>query len=708
MPSPDGSTISHPDTHHAAAHAALNAALESMPYGFGLWDDDFRLILCNTRFLELYKLDRADAQPGAGLVAVFGASPEIRDPRKVRDQLAAATKDGTFVTEETLSGGRVVKVSFRHTDQRGWIATHEDVTEQRDQMLELQQRESQLAQQNFRFEAAVDNMSQGLCMFDNQWRLVICNKRYAEFYDTPAALVKPGTRLETILRDRVRRGYFPEGDPESFVQRRIAAAVNASAGTDVVELRDGRVIAIVHHPMADGGWVSTHQDITEQRRTDERILHLARHDTLTGLPNRMYFRERMELAERQIANRETIAVLIVDLDHYKSINDVFGHGIGDAVLVEVASRLTAVCTGDNIVARLGGDEFAILQVGISSAQDARKLAEQVVRLVAEPMAIESHEVVIGASVGIAVAPRDGRDTSVLMRNADLALYRAKSEGRNTYQFFEPAMNTALQKRLTIETELRSALAAGEFALAFQPFLNLAQHRISGFEALLRWNHPTRGVVMPEDMIVIAEETGLIIPIGEWVLRTACAEAAQWPDHVQLSVNLSPVQFRNRDLAERVAAILAETGLSPRRLELEITEPELFSETKVTIETLLKLRRTGVTVVLDDFGAGHASLGFLRSFPFDKVKIDRAFVGETSDQPNSAPIVGAIIDLGKSLGMSTSAAGIETEAQLHLVRAHGCTEIQGHLLSPPLPPGAVTTLLAEAGGDTNEAARRLER
>lgn len=692
----------------------LDAALDSMPCGFCLWSKDLNLVLHNRRFLELYGLDASTINNGMGLLEVVQASLDVGNHKDVtaeqlneryRSRLANIGSDETFIAEENLVSGRVVKVAFRNTLDGCWVATHEDVTEQKDQMNALQQRESELALQNLRFTAAVDNMSQGLCMFDNQRRLVICNKRYADLYGTPEALVRPGVTLESILQDRINRGFHTSAGADAYIQSRIDLIESKVEATDTVELQDGRVLLVLHHPMADGGWVSTHQDITEQQQAEARIRHLARHDALTDLPNRFLFREHMTQAEARIARREMVAVLFVDLDHYKAINDVFGHAVGDAVLIRVAARLSKACREGDIVARLGGDEFAILQNSMATESDAAKLAERLIKAMAEPMRIEGHEVVIGASVGIAVAPGDGEATEALMKNADLALYRAKAEGRGTYHFFEPAMDTALQEKLTFELDLRAALAAGELDLAYQPLFDLDKRRVGGFEALLRWQHPTLGTIMPDDIIPIAEETGLIVPIGEWVLRTACAEAATWPDHVNVAVNLSPVQFRHRRLAEQIGIALSESGIRPERLELEITESALLADNSLTLDILHRLRQIGVRIALDDFGTGYSSLSYLRKFPFDKLKIDRSFVRDIAAQPESFAVIKGVIGLGHSLGISTTAEGVETEDQLNLVRDQGCREVQGFLFSPPLPASAVAALLDKSDSETPEAALR---
>ena len=509
--------------------------------------------------------------------------------------------------------------------------------------------------------------------------------------------VQSGTSVEQILAYRVEHGIHPVGEKEAYFESRLARVNGGERSVDTVELQDGRIISILHHPMADGGWVATHQDVTEQHRIEERIRHLARHDALTDLPNRLMFRETMEAAEERIRRREIVAILAVDLDHFKAVNDTLGHGIGDALLTQVSERLKLACREGDIIARLGGDEFAVLSGPLQHARDAAAIADRIVEQMAIPFDVDGHSVVIGASVGIAVAPVDGMTAEALLKNADLALYRAKTDGRGAYHFFEKGMDAVLQERRSMELGLRQALARNELRLVFQPLLNLAEQRISVLEALLRWDNPERGSIPPAEFIPIAEETGLIVSIGEWVLREACTAATRWPGTVRVAINLSTVQFRNRDLYRQVVSVLESTGLEPERLELEVTESLLLADTEATLQTLHKLRALGIHISMDDFGTGYSSLSYLRSFPFDKIKIDRSFVKDLSDKDDSRAIVKAVIDLGRSLGMATTAEGVETEAQLDTIRRQGCTEVQGFLFSPPLPSSAIDRLFSAEGG-----------
>ncbi len=419
-------------------------------------------------------------------------------------------------------------------------------------------------------------------------------------------------------------------------------------------------------------------DVTEKRQAEARIAHMAHHDALTGLPNRVLFLERLEEALLRVRRyEETLAVLYLDLDQFKSVNDTLGHPAGDELLMAVAERLRKCLRDCDMVARFGGDEFAVLQIGLAGAHEAGDLGERMVTFLSEPYDIDGQQCVIGASVGIALAPADGETAEQLLRNADIALYQAKEDGRRVFRFFEPGMGDSLRARRALEFDLRNALGAGELEVYYQPLVTLATGVISGFEALLRWHHPLRGLVAPLEFIPLAEETGLIVPIGEWVLRQACAEAAAWPDDLKVAVNLSPVQFKKSNLPQVVFATLASTGLPAARLELEITESLFLAESKTNLATLHSLRALGVTIAMDDFGTGYSGLSYLRAFPFDKIKIDRSFISELGESADCMAIMQAITTLGWSLGIPTLAEGVETKKQLAWVREAGCTEMQGY-------------------------------
>jgi diguanylate cyclase (GGDEF)-like protein len=414
---------------------------------------------------------------------------------------------------------------------------------------------------------------------------------------------------------------------------------------------------------------------------------------LTNLPNRTLFRDQLEKGLRLSRRDERLAVLCLDLDHFKDINDSLGHPVGDALLVEVATRLSD-CVGDRgTVARLGGDEFAVVQTGAGGPSEVSMLAQQLVERLAAPYdEVDGHQLSIGVSIGISMSPEDGSDPDELLKMADLALYRAKADGRGTYRFFETGMDARAQARRLMERDLRTALLKDEFEVYYQPIRDIARNRLVAFEALVRWNHPIRGIIAPDNFIPLAEETGLIVPLGESVLRKACADATGWPDDVTVAVNLSPIQFKGATLTSTVKSALEDSGLPARRLELEITESVLLQNSESTLATLHDLRRSGIRISLDDFGTGYSSLSYLRSFPFDKIKIDRSFVKDLATREDSMAIVRAVTGIGRSLGIVTTAEGVETEAQFDLLSREGCTQAQGYLFSKPRPASEVDAML----------------
>jgi diguanylate cyclase (GGDEF)-like protein len=546
--------------------------------------------------------------------------------------------------------------------------------------------------QNSRLDAALKYMSQGLCMFDSEARLVVANDRYSEMYGLKPEQVKPGTPFRQIIEARIALGAFAGGNPESYISERLAAVREPHASTKIQSLPDGRVLAIVHQPLADGGWLATHEDITEQKRYQEKIAYMAHHDGLTDLPNRSLLNERLEIALGGTKRGHIVAMHLLDLDLFKNVNDTLGHAAGDKLLKAVAGRLRAIVRDTDTVARMGGDEFAIVQVAIEQPSEAARLAERLIATLSEVYDVDGHQVVVGTSVGIAVGPTDGADPDQLIRNADLALYRAKNAGRGAFAFFESGMDVQMQARRALENDMRAALPAGQFELHYQPVLNLARNEIVGVEALVRWRHPERGMISPGEFIPLAEEIGFIVPLGEWIIRQACMTAASWPNNVKVAVNLSPAQFRSPGLVQVVMNALASSGLAAGRLELEITESVLLLEGAATVATLHRLRELGVHIAMDDFGTGYSSLSYLRSFPFDKIKIDRSFVKDITVTTGSLSIVRAVAAMAKGLGMETTAEGVETQEQLETVKSEGCTEMQGFLLSRPLPANEIQQLL----------------
>ena len=561
----------------------------------------------------------------------------------------------------------------------------------------------ELTAQNARFDTAINNMSQGLCLFDSQRRLVVCNERYARIYGLPNELVKPGTPFQAILGHRLSHGMYAGSDPESHALTLHSIIANSEPSVSIHDMKDGRSIVVKHQPMADGGWVATQEDITEQRRIEAQIAHMARHDALTDLANRVLLRERLEEALKDLSGDGSVAVLCLDLDRFKEVNDTLGHPVGDALLKAVAGRLLGCVRETDTVARIGGDEFAVVQTLARQPQGVTALAERILEAITAPYEINGHQIVVGTSVGISVAPNDGTDPGNLIKNADLALYRVKGDGRGTYRFFEPAMDALMHARRKLETDLRCALLDGHLELHYQPILDAQSNKITTCEALLRWNHPERGRVSPAEFIPMAEETGLIGPIGEWVLRTACAQAATWPGDVKVAVNLSPLQFNWGDLVLSVSQSLATAGLAADRLELEITESVLLENTERTLTILHRLHQLGARVSLDDFGTGYSSLSNLRGFSFDKIKIDQSFVQALGRDNDALAIVEAVIGLGARLDMTTTAEGVETEDQLEWLRAMGITEVQGYFMARPMPANDVADLLSKRGAAADAAA-----
>ncbi|AND91015.1 bifunctional diguanylate cyclase/phosphodiesterase [Bradyrhizobium diazoefficiens] len=547
----------------------------------------------------------------------------------------------------------------------------------------------ELGRQQVVLDTALENMSQGLCMFDADGKIMLFNERYAAMLRrTDIALT--GRLLVDVLREEQAKGQW-QGDADEFFARLVIDAREGRTTSQVVN-RLGRSIRVVNQPMQGGGWVATFEDITEWLEAQAKISHMARHDALTGLPNRVLFHEQLEQGLRRTGSGDQLAVLCLDLDHFKDINDSLGHPIGDALLKEVGRRLKATVGESDTVARLGGDEFAVVQIGRSEEAAARCLAGRLVEVISAPYEIDDHQIVIGVSIGISLSPQDGSNADELLKNADLALYRAKADGRGTYRFFETGMDARAQARRLLEMDLRAALQRDEFQPYYQPIRDVASGRVVVFEALLRWNHPQRGLIAPINFIPLAEETGLIVQLGEFVLRSACTDAATWPDDVDVAVNLSPVQFRNPNLIASVTAALTVSGLPARRLELEITESVLLQNSEATLTTLHELRAMGVRISLDDFGTGYSSLSYLRSFPFDKIKIDRSFVSELATREDSMAIIRAVTGLGRSLGIVTTAEGVENDAQLELLRREGCTQAQGYLFSKPRPASDVALML----------------
>jgi diguanylate cyclase (GGDEF)-like protein len=553
-----------------------------------------------------------------------------------------------------------------------------------------------------RLTAATENMPVGLSMYDEEKRLILCNRQFVDMYNLPPALTKPGTPLLELLDHRIASGGYPGDNPQKSLAEALKKVDGREPFIELIERKDGRVVSFTYQPMASGGWVSMHEDVTARRKVEARVAHMAKHDALTDLPNRVMFREKITAALAKLNPGESVAVLYLDLDHFKAVNDTLGHPVGDDLLRAVGNGLREAIREQDAVARLGGDEFAVIQVGQQQPLGATALAQRIIEAISRPHELQGHQVVCGTSVGISIAPNDGIDADILLRNSDMALYRAKQDGRGTYRFFEQGMDELMQKRRHMEIDLRKALVTKEFEVHYQPIFNLASNEIGGFEALIRWRHPARGLVSPGEFIPIAEETGLIVPIGHWVLLEACTEAKRWPADLKVAINLSPAQFKSPKLLASVVSALSESGLAPSRLELEITESVLLQESDATMNILHQLRDLGIRISMDDFGTGYSSLSYLRSFPFDKIKIDQSFI-QDSEHDSSVAIIRAVTGLGNSLGMATTAEGVETLEQLARARHEGVTQIQGYLIGAPRPASHIPEVLkADRPGITKAA------
>jgi diguanylate cyclase (GGDEF)-like protein len=522
-------------------------------------------------------------------------------------------------------------------------------------------------------------------MVDANKRLIVCNVRFLELFGLSAGVVQPTTQVSDVFRAMGAAGRYDPGLIEAIQVEQQALVFAHKPGSFLREIHEGAALAVSHQPMAGGGWVATYEDITERRHAEARIRFMAHHDALTSLPNRVLFHDKMEELLRTPGRRgERLAILCLDLDYFKNVNDTLGHPIGDALLETVASRLHHCVREGDLVARIGGDEFAILLTSADHPNQAELLAQRIVQTMGQPFDLDGQRAIVGVSIGIAVATDRTITADVLLKNADMALYRAKADGRGGYRFFEAAMDAQMQARRAIELDLREAMSRQELEVWYQPIFDLTANRVSGFEALLRWQHPVHGMIPPVQFIPLAEELGLIGPIGEWVMQQACQDAATWPDELKVAVNLSPVQFRSDQLVHTVEQALSSAGLPANRLELEITETALLQDNETVLAMLHRLRNLGLRTVLDDFGTGYSSLSYLRSFPFDKLKIDQTFVREMATRPDCQAIVNSIASLALQLGITTTAEGVETREQLDQVRSAGCAEAQGYYFDNPRP------------------------
>ncbi|MDI1344516.1 MAG: EAL domain-containing protein [Pseudolabrys sp.] len=576
------------------------------------------------------------------------------------------------------------------------------------QALTITRKEAALAarfeEQANRFDIALNNMSHGLCMLDERGRLQVWNNRFVELLHLRNAPIRVGMSVSQLVRHSIRAGNHKARSVTQVVGD-LAIALQRDEFDQFQLSPDGeRTLAVSRRMMSGGGSVVILEDVTERKRAQERIEHLARFDELTGLANRTQFHEHINAILSAVHRPENhVAIHLIDLDRFKSINDTLGHPIGDKLLKQVASRLSTEIRPADMITRFGGDEFVVLQTGTSDPQEAKALAQRLAATLNEPFEIDGHRIDIGASIGVAMAPGDGTDADQLLKKADMALYAAKRLGGGEHHFFAPEMEVAAQERRALELDLREALASQQFSLNFQPLVELRTGRITTCEALVRWTHPERGSVSPAEFIPVAEETGLIVALGEWVLNRACMEAATWPKGVKVAVNLSPIQFRDHNLTMQVVTALAKSGLPAHRLELEVTERLLLEDNDDTLATLEQLKNLGISLSLDDFGTGYSSLNYLRKFPFDKIKIDQCFIRDRGNEREARAIIGAIASLGAGLDKIVVAEGIETEEQRKLVVAQGVHEGQGYLFSRPVSAEAIRARLETGTGNAQKVA-----
>jgi diguanylate cyclase (GGDEF)-like protein len=546
-----------------------------------------------------------------------------------------------------------------------------------------------LEQINTHFDAALSNMTQGLCMFDSDKRLVVWNDRYAQLYQLPPDLLQVGTPHDAIIADRILRGILKGDSSDSAAKAKISALGELpkdAASCRIDEFADGRFMLVTRQPMAGGGWLATHEDITERRRAEAEIVHLARHDGLTGLANRAEFNARLEEASKRLKrNGGGVTVMMLDLDKFKDVNDTQGHLAGDQLLVEVGERLKSQIREIDVLARLGGDEFAIIQEGGAEQHEgATALALRIIKAITRPFDLGGLEANVGISIGIALAPLHGMESEELLRSADLALYDAKANGRNDFRIFRPEMLEHAHTQKLAESELRDAIAREEFVLHYQPLISAETRLLCGVEALVRWRHPERGFIAPDQFIPLAESSGLIMSLGEWVLRKACEDAASWPAHIKVAVNISAVQFRRGDLFDTILRTLLESGLAPDRLELEITETAVLENQETHLATIRRLKNLGISMALDDFGTGYSAVNYLTTFPFDKIKIDKSFTQGVLDRRDCKAVIASTLALAQGLGIMTTAEGIETEEQFNYMRKAGIDLAQGYLFGRPVP------------------------
>jgi diguanylate cyclase (GGDEF)-like protein/PAS domain S-box-containing protein len=678
-----------------AERRQLDTALNNMIQGLVMYDPSGRVVTFNRRYIDMYGLSTEIVKPGAHL-------RDLMQHRKDTGSFSGNVDEFSSRIMQNIANGRIDQSSMQCADGRsflaiskplahgGWVATIEDITER----CQLEQERDR--NQTFLREI-IDHIPSQITVKDVHDRRYVLVNQVAEaqfgisrdlIVGKTAFDVFPKAGADRILADEENALQSPgaglfmdehvwesEAKGKSYItSKRLVIRDTAGAPSYIVTVVD---------------------DVTERRIANERIAHLAHYDALTDLPNRVLFREQIERELQKAVGGEQFALLYIDIDEFKGINDSLGHHVGDELLKAVAARIRSCIKPTDLIARLGGDEFAVIQTAVGDRADVVEFVTRIHDAIRQPYQCLGHHLATDASIGIALAPQDGTELDQLIKSADLAMYGAKAEGRRTHRFFEPAMDARAKARLTMEQDLRQAMIDGGFEIHYQPLVDLGSNEVSGCEALLRWRHPERGMVSPAEFIPLAEDTGLINELGDWVMQTACAEAAAWPSAIRLAVNVSPVQLKSPTLALRIARALAASGLSPDRLEIEITEAVLIHDDETALAILHQLRAIGVRIALDDFGTGFSSLSYLKRFPFDKIKIDRCFVSDI-EVDGSAAIVQAVVNIAAARNMTTTAEGVETEAQREVLRKLGCTQMQGYLFSRPKPASEIRPLLGVSG------------
>ncbi len=661
----------------ALAKRQFGTAIEAMPQGLCLFDADRRLVISNDRFRKLYGYPEALTQAGTPLETILthlkerGAAQGDMNVRQYADGISTEGSETVFNID-----GRLIEIVRRQVPGGGWVATHEDITDKRRDERTLARQAAEVRRANDNLETAINNMPQGICLYDAEQRVIVANSRYAELYNLTPEQIKPGTALQQILMHRIEKGTNFGIAPETY------RSVNIKSTQEIQDLADGRTVSISRRILPDGGWLTIHEDITERRKSEKQIAYLAAHDPLTGLPNRTDFMNALQKATD--GNAGNTAIFLLDLDRFKAVNDTLGHAAGDQLLREVAVRLSSTIRGSDTAARIGGDEFAIIQrLDSASHEPAISLALRIIGAIAKPFELDGHVVNVGTSIGIALCPEQGKDRSELLQKADLALYAVKAEGRNDFRIYDAAMMKAVEQQKLLETDLAQAIEQEEFELYYQPVLDTKTREIVAAEALIRWHHPRHGLVLPDKFIPLAEETGLIVPLGEWVLQKGCRDAATWPENLKIAINLSAHQFKPGNLFDVVLCTLLESGLSPDRLELEVTESALLDQQSEHLQTLRQLKSIGITIVLDDFGTGYSSVRYLMHYPFGKIKIGKSFVQSMGVQRESSAIIASTVALARGLDIAVTAEGVETQEQLHQLSFAGVDFAQGYLIGRPM-------------------------